>query len=97
MEGLSETRRPGSGKGFTYYWSGMSNRHHVKGIAIGISSRLQPSVVEVPLVDERIMRLRLKHSLGFMSVVAVYAPQGLDMCPRVCSDSLQSVWSARHP
>ena len=42
--GLSETRRPGSGetssKGFTYYWSGMSNGHHVKGVAIGISSRL---------------------------------------------------------
>ena len=76
MVGLSETRRPGSGetssKGFTY--SGMSNGHHVKGVAIGVSSRLQPSVVEVTPVDERIMRLRLKHSLGFMSVVAVYAP-----------------------
>ena len=78
MVGLSETRRPGSGetssKGFTYYWSGTSNGHHVKGVAIGVSSRLQPSVVEVTPVDERIMRLRLKHSLGFMSVVAVYAP-----------------------
>ena len=52
----------------------MSNGHHVKGVAIGASSRLQPSVVEVSPVDERIMRLRLKHSLGFMSVVAVYAP-----------------------
>ena len=39
-----------------------------------MSSRLQPSVVEVTPVDERIMRLRLKHSLGFVSVVAVYAP-----------------------
>ena len=79
MVGLSETRRPGSGetssKGFTCYWSGMSNGHHVKGVAIGVSSRLlQPSVVEVTPVDERIMRLRLKHSLGFMSVVAVYTP-----------------------
>ena len=62
-----------SSKGFTYYWSGTSNGHHVKGVAIGVSSRLQPSVVEVTPVDERIMRLRLKHSLGFMSVVAVYA------------------------
>ena len=52
----------------------MSNGHHVKGIAIGASSRLQPSVVEVTPVDEHIMQLRLKHSLGFMSVVAVYAP-----------------------
>ena len=52
----------------------MSNGHHVKRVAIDISSRLQPSVVEVTPVDERIMQLRLKHSLGFMSVVAVYAP-----------------------
>ena len=68
MVGLSETRRPGSGetssKGFTYYWSGMSNGHHVKGVAIGVSSRLLSSVVEVIRVDECIIRLRLKHSLG---------------------------------
>ena len=71
MVGLSETTRPGSGetssKGFTYYWSSMSNGHCVTGVAIGVSSRLQPSVVEVTPVDERIMQLRLKHSLGFMS------------------------------
>ena len=51
----------------------MSNGHHVKGVDIGVSRRLQPSVVEVTPVDERIMQLRLKHSLGVMSVVAVYA------------------------
>ena len=55
MVGLSETKRPGSGKtsskGFTYYSSGMSNGDHVKGVAIGISSRLQPSVAEVTPVD----------------------------------------------
>ncbi|KAG0722293.1 Craniofacial development protein 2 [Chionoecetes opilio] len=76
--GLSETRRPGSGEtssgGYTYYWSGMSNGHRVRGVAIGISSKLQPSVVEVTPVDERIMRVRMKHTLGFMSLVAVYAP-----------------------
>ncbi|KAG0715672.1 Craniofacial development protein 2 [Chionoecetes opilio] len=76
--GLSETRRPGSGEtssgGYTYYWSGMSNSDHVRGVAIGISSKLQPSVVEVTPVDERIMRVRMKHTLGFMSLVAVYAP-----------------------
>ena len=68
--GISETRRPGSdetsSKDFTYYCSGTTNGYHVKGVAIGVSSRLQPSVVEVTPVDERIMRLRLKHSLGFM-------------------------------
>ena len=57
----------------------MSNSHHVKGVvAIGVSSRLQPSVVQVTPVDERIMRLRLKHSLCFMSVVAVYPP--IEVC-----------------
>ena len=59
MMGLSETRRSGSGetsgKGFTYYLSGMSNGHHVKGVALGISSRLQLSIVEVTPVDECIM------------------------------------------
>ena len=82
MVGLSETRRPGSGdissRGFTYYWSGMSNGARLRGVAIAISSKLQSSVVEVTPVDERIMRLRMKHTLGFMSVVAVYAPT--EMC-----------------
>ena len=58
--GLSETRRPGSGeissRGFIYYWCGMSNGARLKGVAIGVSSRLQSSVVEVIPVDERIMR-----------------------------------------
>ena len=80
--GLSETRRPGSGEisggGFTYYWSGMSDGARLRGVAIGISSQLCSSVVEVTPVDERIMRVRLKHTLGFMSLVAVYAPT--EMC-----------------
>ncbi len=41
---------------------------------MGISSQLLPFVVQVAPVDERIMRVRLKHTLGFMSLVAVYAP-----------------------
>ena len=76
--GLSEVRRPGSGEisseGYTYYWSGRSDGAHLGGVAIGISSRLRSSVVGVTPVDERIMLLRLKHTVGFMSMVAVYAP-----------------------
>ena len=34
---------------------------------------MQLSVLEVTPGDKLIMRLRLKHSLGFMSVIAVYA------------------------
>ena len=75
---VSEVRRPGSGVasvgGYTYYWSGRADGHHWEGVAIAISNRLQPSVVEVAPVDERIMVMRLKHSFGFMSLVAVYAP-----------------------
>ena len=75
MVGLSDTRRPGSGetssKGFTYNWFGMSKDHHVKGVAKGVSSAV---CCRGYSVDKRIMRLRLKHSMGFMFVVAVYAP-----------------------
>ena len=45
---------------------------------MAISSRLQPSVVEVTPVDERIMVMTLKLSFGFMSLIAVYAPT--DVC-----------------
>ena len=48
----------------------MSNGARLKG--------LQPSVVEVIPVDERIMRLRLKHILGFVSLIAMYAP--IEVC-----------------
>ena len=66
-----------------------------------ISSRLQLSIVEVTSVDKCIMQLRLKYTLGFMSVVAVYVPTEmceteemfytklnsvLDQCP--CHDAL---------
>ena len=72
---LSEVRRPGSGVasegGYTYHWSGRGDGQHREGVAIAISSRLQSSVVEVAPVDERIMVMRLKHSFGFMSLIAV--------------------------
>lgn len=45
-----------------------------KGVAVGISSSLQPFVVKVTTVDERIMRVKMKHTLGFIPLVAVYAP-----------------------
>ena len=40
----------------------MNNGARLKGVAIGVSSRLQQSNVEVIPVDERIMRLGLKHT-----------------------------------
>lgn len=51
----------------------MSNDNQVEEIVICISSRIQPSVVGVTLLDERILRSRLKHTLAFISVLAVYS------------------------
>ena len=49
----------------------MSNDHDVKEVTIDISNRLQSFVSEVIPVDERLMQLKLKHCLGFKSIVAV--------------------------
>ena len=57
-------RRPGSGKT-------SSNGACLKGVAISVSSRLRLSVVEITPVDECIMRLRLRHTLGFVSCCSV--------------------------
>lgn len=51
-----------------------SKGHHLQRVAITISSTVQPSVVEVTLVNECIMVLRLKLASGFMSHIAVYTP-----------------------
>ena len=78
---LSEVRRPGNGEisvgGYTYYWSGRADGRHTEGVAVAVSDRLISQVKEVTPVSERIMRLRLAHSLGVMSIVAVYAPTGV--------------------
>lgn len=52
-----------------YYWSGTSNDAHLRGVAIAISCKLSPAIVKATVVNERIMRLRLKQPL-----VAVYTP-----------------------
>lgn len=51
----------------------MSNGFRLKGVAMGISNQLQPFVVEVTAVDEPMMRVRLKQTLGFMFLVTVNA------------------------
>jgi hypothetical protein len=43
-------------------------------VAVAVSNRLAASIVRVAAVDERIMVVRLRHTLGFLSLVAVYAP-----------------------
>ena len=60
--------------GYTYYWSGLSDGYHAQGVAVAVSNILTPMIIEVTPVNERIMRLRIHHSLGVISLISVYAP-----------------------
>ena len=75
---LSEVRRPDCSEimagGYTSYWSGRSDGYHAQGVAVAVSNKLIPMIIEVTPVNERIMRLRIRHSLGVISMVSVYAP-----------------------
>ena len=75
---LSKVQRPDSGEimvgDYTYYWSGHSDGYHAVGVAVAVSKKLTPMIIEVTPVNERIMRLRIRHSLGVVSLVSEYAP-----------------------
>ena len=70
---LSEVRRPDCGKvmagGYIYYWSGRSDGYHAQGVAVAVSNKLTPMISEGTLVNECIMRLRIRHSFGVVSLV----------------------------
>ena len=72
---LSEVRRPDCGEimegGYTYYWSGRCDCYHAKGVVVAVSNKLTPMVIEVTLLNERIMRPWIRHSLGVVSLVSV--------------------------
>ena len=74
---LSEVRRPDCSEimvgSYTYYWSGRSDGYHAQGVAVAVSNNLTPMIIEVTPVNERIMRQRIRHSLGVVSLVSVYA------------------------
>ena len=59
---------------YTYYRSGYSDGSHAQGVALAVSNKLTPMMIEVTPVNERIMRPRIRHSLGVISLVSVYAP-----------------------
>ena len=75
---LSEVRRPDCGEimtgGYTDYWSGRADGYHAQGVAVAVSNKLTPMIIEVTPVNKRIMRQRIRHSLGVISLVSVYAP-----------------------
>ena len=39
-----------------------------------MTNKLTPMIMEVTPVNERIMRLRIRHSLGVISLISVFAP-----------------------
>ena len=74
---LSVIQRPDSGKimagGYTYDWSGHSDGYHSQGVAVAVSNKLPPMIIEVTPVTERIPRLRIRHSLSVISLVSAYS------------------------
>ena len=75
---LSEVRSPDCGEimagGYTNYWSGRSDGYHAQRVAVAVSNKLTPMIIEVTPVNERIMRRRIHHFLGVVFLVSVYAP-----------------------
>ena len=71
---LSEVRRPDCGEitvaGYTCSWSGRSDDYHAQGVSVAMSYKLTPVIIEVTLVNKRIMRRRIRHSLG---VIPLYS------------------------
>ena len=60
-----------------------------------MSNKLTPMIIEVTPVKECIMRRRIHHSLGVVSLVSVYSPtEASDLTVRALSDLdiLASVW-----
>ena len=57
----------------TSSWSGRSDGNHAQGVAVFLSHKLTPMMIEVTTVNEHIKRCRIHHSLGVISLVSVYA------------------------
>ena len=62
--------------GCTYYWSGRP-QGHLDGVAVAVADRLVSMITAVTPVNERIMRLRISHTLGVISLVSLYALTGV--------------------
>ena len=48
--------------------------YHIQRDAAAVSNKLTPMIIEVTSVNKGIMRLRIRHSLGIISLVYVCAP-----------------------
>ena len=56
--------------GYNYYWSGRSDGLPCQGVAGAVSNKLTPMIIYVTLVNERIVRRRINHSLDGVSLVS---------------------------
>ena len=64
--------RTSSPGGNAWKWSGHSDGFHAQGVAVAVSNKLTPMIIIE--VNEHIMKQRIPHSLGVISLVSVYAP-----------------------
>ena len=53
--------------GYTYDWSGHSDGSQAQGVAAAVSIKLTTMIIEVTPINERIIRRRIRHSLGVVS------------------------------
>ena len=62
--------------------------YHAQRVAVAVSNELTPIIIEVTPVNKRIMRLRIHHSLGVISLVSAYAPtEASDLTMKDASDA----------
>ena len=64
-------------------------------VAVAVSNKLTLMINEATPVNKRIMRLRICHSLGVISMVSIYAPTEVSdlTVKEVVSAALESGWS----
>ena len=76
--GLTETRRQDASRissgGYTYCWSARSPVNVASGVGFAVRNDLVPAIVECTPVNERMLKLRMRHSAGYLTFIVVYAP-----------------------
>ena len=60
--------------GYTYFWCGHSDVYHAQGVAVAVSIKQSPMIIEVTPVNERIVRLMIRHFSCVTSLVSEYTP-----------------------
>ena len=51
----------------------VADGYHAKGVAVAVSNKLFPIIIEETPVNKHIMRQRIRHSLGVISLISVDA------------------------